>query len=333
MLSQATWNSQITAGSEGAGGEQLLQTFETPIFSSLSSFTRGTVGCEEAEGGRGLHQSSWNSGHSQPAVTAHTVESNTTRCISLPTEAETGVETEAVTASGCELISDFSSLSSFTRGTVGCEEAEGGRGLLQSSWNSGHSHPAVTAHIVESDTARCISLPTEAETGVETEAITATGCELISDFSSLSSFTRGTVGCEEVEGGRGLLQSSWNSGHSHPAVTAHTVESNTESETGVKTEAVTATGCELISENAGIAVKTRVNLAVGGQCDDTAQRGLFVHGDVSGTSVLFLVDTGSSHTVIKFEQYRKISDGVRPRLSEMREIIRQADGTPLPVHG
>jgi hypothetical protein len=69
------------------------------------------------------------------------------------------------------------------------------------------------------------------------------------------------------------------------------------------------------------------------QWGEAAHQGLFVRGDVSGTDVLFLVDTGSSNTVINYEQYLRITENVRPQLIPIKEIIRQADGTPLPVHG
>ena len=47
----------------------------------------------------------------------------------------------------------------------------------------------------------------------------------------------------------------------------------------------------------------------------------------------FLVDTGSSETFIDYAVYREIPWNERPELFPVIETVRQADGSPLAVHG
>ena len=63
------------------------------------------------------------------------------------------------------------------------------------------------------------------------------------------------------------------------------------------------------------------------------QAGLFVKGTVCDRLVTFLVDTGSTHTVISKSTYMNLDAELRPQLEPLKSGIKQADGNPLEVLG
>ena len=63
------------------------------------------------------------------------------------------------------------------------------------------------------------------------------------------------------------------------------------------------------------------------------RKGLFVRGGVCGVPTTFLVDTGSSDTVISSEIFHQIPEGERPQLKDSELVICQADGSYLRVMG
>ncbi len=61
--------------------------------------------------------------------------------------------------------------------------------------------------------------------------------------------------------------------------------------------------------------------------------GFFVDGLVRATDCRFLVDTGSTDTLISSEVYYKIPKERRPLMGEGSVQVRQVDGSPLSVLG
>ena len=75
------------------------------------------------------------------------------------------------------------------------------------------------------------------------------------------------------------------------------------------------------------------NKVVGKSTRDMMQAGLFVKGTICDKCIKFLVDTGSTHTVISKSTYLKLDAELRPTLKPLQSGIKQADGNPLEVLG
>ena len=66
---------------------------------------------------------------------------------------------------------------------------------------------------------------------------------------------------------------------------------------------------------------------------ERGQKGIFVTGVIRGTKIKFLVDTGSTQTVLSTVAYIRLPKGKRPKLNSMESCIKQADGTPIEAWG
>ena len=70
-----------------------------------------------------------------------------------------------------------------------------------------------------------------------------------------------------------------------------------------------------------------------GSSQDAQRQGLYVEGKVNGHAVTFLVDTGSSHTLISEGVYDRIIEARKPPLRQVTYKVCQADGSPLSIRG
>ena len=66
---------------------------------------------------------------------------------------------------------------------------------------------------------------------------------------------------------------------------------------------------------------------------ERGQKGIFVTGVIRGTKIKFLVDTGSTQTVLSTVAYIRLPKGKRPKLNSMESCIKQADCTPIEAWG
>ena len=64
-----------------------------------------------------------------------------------------------------------------------------------------------------------------------------------------------------------------------------------------------------------------------------AKHGLYITGKIRSTNCCFLIDSGSTDTIISASTYHKIERERRPILKTVNVNIQQVDGTPLPVLG
>ena len=64
-----------------------------------------------------------------------------------------------------------------------------------------------------------------------------------------------------------------------------------------------------------------------------AKQGLYITGKIRSTNCCFLIDTGSTDTIISASTYHKIDKERRPVLDTTSITIKQVDGTPLSVLG
>ena len=70
-----------------------------------------------------------------------------------------------------------------------------------------------------------------------------------------------------------------------------------------------------------------------GSSPDAERQGLYVESRVNGQKVNFLIDTGSSNTLISREVFDKIEESRRSCLQSGAKPVFQADGTPLSIFG
>lgn len=70
-----------------------------------------------------------------------------------------------------------------------------------------------------------------------------------------------------------------------------------------------------------------------GSSKDAQRQGLFIDARINEQSVTFLLDTGSSHTLISEEVYGRITEARRPSLRRVADMVYQADGSPLDTMG
>ena len=70
-----------------------------------------------------------------------------------------------------------------------------------------------------------------------------------------------------------------------------------------------------------------------GSSQDAQRQGMYVEGKVNGRVVTFLVDSGSSHTLISEGVFDGITDTRRPSLRQAVDTVCQADGSPLSIRG
>ena len=70
-----------------------------------------------------------------------------------------------------------------------------------------------------------------------------------------------------------------------------------------------------------------------GSSQDAHRQGMYVEGKVNGQAVTFLVDTGSSHTLISEEVFDGIFGKRGPPLRQGSDTVYQADGRPLKLRG
>ena len=70
-----------------------------------------------------------------------------------------------------------------------------------------------------------------------------------------------------------------------------------------------------------------------GSSQDAQRQGLYVEGKVNGHAVTFLVDTGSSHTLISESVFDRITESRKPPLRRIEDKVCQADGSPLSIRG
>ena len=70
-----------------------------------------------------------------------------------------------------------------------------------------------------------------------------------------------------------------------------------------------------------------------GSSPDAERQGLYVEGRVNGQKVNFLIDTGSSNTLISKEVFERIDESRRSCLQSGAKPVFQADGTPLSIFG
>ena len=66
---------------------------------------------------------------------------------------------------------------------------------------------------------------------------------------------------------------------------------------------------------------------------DDLQAGIFVEGMICDSNIKFLVDTGSSHTVISKATYANLETEKRPELTRTSFGMKQADGKPIDILG
>ena len=87
------------------------------------------------------------------------------------------------------------------------------------------------------------------------------------------------------------------------------------------------------SETSGEESLPGVGQAKVGSSPDAEREGLYVEGRVNGQNVSFLIDTGSSNTLISKEVFERIDESRRSCLQSGAKPVFQADGTPLSVFG